>query len=59
MGKETECPVCNAYIPVDEGLKEGDDLYCSYCLARLRITREMLEEDGNKSNKVEVEEDYE
>lgn len=59
MGKEAECPVCNAYIPIDEGLKLGDDLYCSYCLARLRITKEMLDEDDEKFKKVEVEEDWE
>lgn len=59
MGRETECPVCFAYVPIDDGLKEGDDLYCSYCLARLRITREMIDEDENKPKKVEVEEDWE
>jgi hypothetical protein len=59
MARETECPVCNAYVPVDPDLKEGDDLYCSFCMARLRITREMIEEDENKPRKVEVEEDWE
>lgn len=63
MGRETECPVCDAYIPVDEDVREGDFIYCGFCLAQLRVTREMLEDEDEagtkKKKKIEVEEDYE
>ena len=58
MAKEATCPVCNAYIPIDPGLKEGEFVYCSYCNARLRITSEILDEEGNPSGEADVEEDW-
>lgn len=57
MSKETVCPVCDANVPVDPEVKEGDFIYCGFCMAQLRVTREIIEEDDKKS-KVEVEEDW-
>ena len=58
MGRETECPVCDANIPVDPDVKEGDFIYCGFCMAQLRVTRQMVEEEEGVK-KVEVEEDWE
>jgi hypothetical protein len=60
MGLEAECPICNAYIPVDPDVKPGDFMYCSFCMARLVVTREMLEDDDDdKPKKIDVEEEWE
>jgi uncharacterized Zn-finger protein len=40
MGKgETICPYCEAEIPLEGDEKEGDEIYCSYCQMRLKLTR--------------------
>ena len=59
MGREAECPTCSAYIPVDEDVRAGEHIYCSYCGSQLLVTREMLEDDEETGiKKVEVEEDW-
>ena len=57
MGKETECPVCNAYIPVDPEVRLGEVIYCSYCGTQL-VIREDNVRDKEDSDKVMVEEDW-
>lgn len=61
MAKEAECPVCAAYIPIDDDVAPGQHIYCSYCSTQLMVTREMLEDDDEdgKTKKYEVEEDWE
>jgi predicted amidophosphoribosyltransferase len=44
MPRETTCPVCQAYIPLDRTDKVGSLVYCSYCGSQLRITAEAAEE---------------
>jgi uncharacterized Zn-finger protein len=40
MGKrETNCPYCEAEIPLEGNEKEGDEVYCSYCEMRLKLQR--------------------
>jgi len=58
MGKEAECTVCSAYIPVEPDARAGDFIYCSYCGTQLLITRELLEDDEEGAKKVEVEEEW-
>lgn len=57
MGYETECPTCNAYIPIDDEPREGELIYCSYCGAQLMIKVAELKETEDES-KIEVEEEY-
>ncbi|MFO8056067.1 MAG: hypothetical protein R6V10_02075 [bacterium] len=63
MSFEAECPVCDAIIPLEENeVRAGEIVYCSFCMAPLMITREMMEgteEEDGKPKKVEVEEDWE
>jgi uncharacterized Zn-finger protein len=35
--KETNCPYCEADIPLEGDEREGDEVYCSYCQMRLRL----------------------
>lgn len=56
MGRETECPVCNAYIPLDPDVTEGEYIYCSFCGAQLRVGNIIENEEEGK--KVKVEEDW-
>lgn len=58
MGKETECNVCYAYIPVDEEAKDGDFIYCSYCGTQLMIKFNELLEHDDGTPKIETEEDW-
>jgi len=57
MGKEAECPVCTAYIPVDPEVRDGDFIYCSYCGTQLMIRLDKLR-DTTETEKVPVEEDW-
>ncbi len=54
MAREATCPVCNAYIPIDEGEVVGNYVYCSYCNTQLLIKKDQDEEN----QEVEVEEDW-
>ena len=56
MGKETECPVCYAYIPLEPEQGLGDQIYCSYCGAQLVI--EKIEKDDDDNVKISSEEDW-
>ncbi len=59
MAKEAECPVCNAYIPIDPGTKPGDQVYCSYCGAQLTIEPDAEEEkEGDEDEYVPLREDW-
>jgi len=58
MGKEAECPICSAYIPVEPEAKEGEMIYCSYCGTQLMIKHAELRDTEDKDQKVEVEEDW-
>ncbi len=60
MSFEAECPVCDALIPLEENeVRPGEMIYCSYCMAPLMITREMIEEaEDGKTKKVPVEEEW-
>ena len=40
MPRQTTCPVCSAYIPVNKEDRVGKLIYCSYCSAQLRIIGE-------------------
>lgn len=39
MGKELECPICEADIPLDGDEKPGDFIVCSYCKVTLKILK--------------------
>ena len=43
MPRETTCPICQAYIPLDRSDKKGALVYCSCCGAQLRIKGEAAE----------------
>jgi len=54
MARETVCPVCNAYIPLESDDRVGNYVYCSYCGCQLRIKTDPKDKD----KEVEVEEDW-
>ena len=41
--KEMECPVCEAYIPLEGDERSGDMVLCSYC----KVTFKLLRKKGN------------
>jgi hypothetical protein len=55
MARDTECPVCQAYIPVELDAKHGEYVYCSYCGAQLRLGVSRSEEEEEMLN---AEEDW-
>jgi hypothetical protein len=57
MARETECPVCYAYIPVDPEVRFGDVIYCSYCGTQLMI-REDNTREKEGDDKIIAEEDW-
>lgn len=57
MAKETSCPICTANVPLEEDDRVGDQVFCSFCGTRMRITRVKVIDD--KKSEVEVEEDWE
>ena len=63
MAKEAECPVCAAYIPLEQETRPGEHVVCSFCMAMLMVTREMLEDEsddeGMNVTRVKVEETWE
>ena len=60
MARETTCPVCNAYIPLESDDKSGDHVFCSYCGARLKLGGDRDDEDDDRRDKeVDAEEDWE
>ena len=50
--KEFTCPVCCADFPLGGDERPGEELYCAYCSAPLRVTRQADADD------CEVEEDF-
>lgn len=34
---EFECPLCSAHNPWDDGFEPGDELFCSWCGAVLKV----------------------
>lgn len=40
--KEFDCPSCNANNPLDDAIKDGDELLCNYCGSeyKAKITEE-------------------
>jgi|GEM_PF-1090090 len=53
MARETTCPVCQAYVPLNDDDRVGDYVYCSCCGAPLLIKKE-----AEDKKEVEVEEDW-
>ena len=51
MSREIACPICDADVSVDPDAKSGDEVYCSYCRAPIRL-KSISEDD------VELEDDY-
>ncbi len=50
--KEMECPICEAYIPLEGDERPGDMILCSYC----RVTFKLLREKGRWALAEEFEE---
>ena len=48
---ELSCPTCNADVPLSGDEKTGDELYCAYCRAPLKVT-------ASASSEMELEEDF-
>jgi len=62
MAKEAECPICSAHIPLEQETRPGEHVVCSFCMAMLMVTREMLEdedEEGMNVKRMELEETWE
>ena len=38
--KEMECPICEAYIPLEGDERPGDMILCSYCHVTFKLLRE-------------------
>ena len=53
MAKEIQCPACDAEILLEGSEKEGDTVFCVYCSAPYKVTRQ-ADDDGE----AELEEDY-
>ena len=51
--QEIACPICNADVPLSGDEKKGDEVYCTYCQAPLRLAGK-----GDKLEDAELEEDY-
>ena len=58
MGKETECPICYAYIPVDDDVRDGDLIYCSFCGTQLMIRFAELRDAEGDDEKIDVDEHW-
>ena len=50
--QELTCPICSADIPLAGDERKGDEVFCMYCSAPFRITKDATESDP------ELEEDY-
>ncbi len=50
--KDLVCTICSADIPLSGDERKGDEVFCAYCSAPFRITKNATEPD------VEIEEDY-
>ncbi len=59
MAREATCPVCSAYIPLENDDRMGDYVFCSYCGARLRLGDVKTREIPDRDEEIEVEEDWE
>ena len=58
MAKETECPVCYAYVPLDPEVRLGETGFCSFCGTQLMIREDNVrEKEGDE--KFIAEEDWE
>jgi hypothetical protein len=50
---EIECPICNADVPLTGDEKKGDEVFCTYCGAPLRLAGK-----GDEYDEAELEDDY-
>jgi len=48
---DLSCPICQADVPLTGDEKRGDEVYCTYCRAPLRIA------GGDDADELELEED--
>ena len=49
---ELSCPICSADFPLSGDERKGDEVFCAYCAAPFRMTKNATEED------CELEEDF-
>jgi hypothetical protein len=50
MGKDLECPICCADVPLGGDEKPGEELFCAYCRAPLTLK-------GDSEDEYELEDD--
>jgi hypothetical protein len=50
---EIECPICMADIPLTGDEKKGDEVFCTYCGAPLKLAG-----TGEEFDEAELEEDF-
>jgi hypothetical protein len=50
---EIECPICMADIPLTGDEKKGDEVFCTYCGAPLKLAGR-----GEEFDEAELEEDF-
>jgi hypothetical protein len=50
---DIECPICNADVPLSGDEKKGDEVYCTYCGAPLKLAGK-----GDDFDEAELEEDF-
>ena len=48
---DLSCPVCNAHVPLSGDERAGDEVYCAYCRAPLKLS-------GKSGDDAELEEDF-
>jgi len=56
MAREVICPVCDASIPLEPRDKDGDNVYCSFCSAALKLQKERS--DNEDTSKFKAVQDY-
>ncbi len=52
MSRELECPICNADVPLSGDEKTGEEVFCAFCRAPLRITA------GKEDDELLLEDDF-
>jgi hypothetical protein len=50
---DIECPICNADVPLTGDEKKGDEVFCTYCGAPLKLAG-----SGEEFDEAELEEDF-
>lgn len=50
--KDLTCSICSADLPLDGDEKKGDEVFCLYCSAPFRLTKDASQPDP------ELEEDF-